>query len=117
IGRLPHTVASRCVSVRMRRRAPSERRVERLRGSRLKAELEPLRRMLARWCLDHGEAIGAADPQVPDTLDDREADNWTTLLAIADAIGGDWPTRGRAAAASRDGVVDDEAGVLLLSDL
>ena len=39
-----------------------------------------------------------ASPSVPDELNDRPADNWDPLLAIADLAGGDWPARARKAA-------------------
>ncbi len=117
IGRLPDTVASRCITVGMRRRVPSEK-VERLRGSRLSGELEHLRRRLARWCQDHAEAVRDSDPTLPALLEDREADNWTPLLAIADAIAGHWPILARRAAEDLAGAKDNEAAaVLLLGDL
>src|SRR5262249_8719789 len=37
------------------------------------------------------------DPEIPDALDDRAADNWRPLLAIADLAGGAWPRRARGA--------------------
>ena len=45
----------------------------------------------ARWAADHLAELKAADPVVPRTLRNREADNWRPLLAIADAAGGGWP--------------------------
>jgi hypothetical protein len=55
---------------------------------------------------------------LPSGLDDREADNWTPLVAIAEAIGGDWPTRARRTAAVAAGLRDeDEPGLMLLADL
>lgn len=118
IGNLPDTVASRCVRVAMRRRSPSER-IARLRESRLAAELDPFRRRLARWTRDNATAIGEAEPQAPDALGDREADNWTPMLAIADAIGGEWPRQARQAALTLSGgnAMDGSAGEQVLADL
>ena len=45
------------------------------------------------------QRLAEADPDVPDELHDRAADNWRPLLDIANAVGGDWPERARAAAA------------------
>src|SRR5262249_52396987 len=116
IGRLPDTIESRSVRVPMMRKKPSER-VERLREGRLKGELEPVRKRLARWAQDHGKAIGEAEPQVPDQLGDRDADNWRPLLAIADQVGGDWPRIAREAALELSGVADEDTPtVLLLAD-
>src|SRR5439155_3818534 len=59
IGRLPDTVESRCVPVEMRRRARSER-VDRMREDRLAADLESLRRGLARWSQDNATVVREA---------------------------------------------------------
>ncbi len=54
---------------------------------------------------------------MPDMLDDRAQDNWRSLIAIADLVGGDWPARARAASvalcAPRAGQ-EETKGVLLL---
>jgi putative DNA primase/helicase len=57
---------------------------------------------------------------VPTELDDRQADNWRPLLAIADAAGGVWPDRARCAARTLSGPIveaDTAAPVQLLADL
>ena len=80
--------------------------------------LPTLARKLARWSADHGEALARARPAVPPELNDRAADNWCPLLAIADAAGGDWPKRGRDAARKLSGSNDaDGVRVLLLADI
>jgi hypothetical protein len=48
--------------------------------------------------VDHAEAIASAKPAVPQGLNDRAADIWEPLLALADLAGGDWPDRARQAA-------------------
>ena len=40
---------------------------------------------------------------MPAGLDDRAADCWRPLLAIAELVGGDWPERARAAALALSG--------------
>ena len=64
---------------------------DRVRRDGLLRQLDLLRRRAARWVADHLPALQAADPAVPDELDDRQADNWRPLLAIADEAGGEWP--------------------------
>ena len=57
---------------------------------------------------------------MPDPLDDRAADVWEPLLAIADSAGGDWPERGRKAALTLsmgEGRDDDSLRVRLLADI
>jgi hypothetical protein len=64
--------------------------------------------------------IQDSDPEVPDALDDREADNWRPLLAIATAAGGNWPTLAVEAAKQFSGAMpldDDTLGVQMLQDL
>jgi Protein of unknown function (DUF3631) len=60
--------------------------------------LHELRRRITRWVADHEERVGDGDPQMPAGTINREADNWTVLLAIADEAGGAWPERARKAA-------------------
>jgi len=62
--------------------------VERIRHDGLLRQCEPLRRCIARWVAEHLSALRAADPAVPEELDDRQADNWRPLLVIADEAGG-----------------------------
>jgi hypothetical protein len=55
-------------------------------------------------------------------LEDRAADTWEPLIAIADLAGGDWPARARAAATTMTAAEaqqeeDTAAGVRLLADL
>src|SRR5439155_25602256 len=63
--------------------------------------------------------LAGADPQLPATLDDRAADNWRPLVAIADLAGGVWPERARRAAVLLSGGRADDLGarVRLLTDL
>ncbi len=119
IGKLPETLADRSVPISIRRRAPGEH-IERLRGDRLAEELSDLRRRAARWAADQLRALRDSDPAMPDGLDDRAADNWRPLLAIADASRGKWPDRAREAARVLAGArdeTDDSKGVLLLADV
>lgn len=119
IGRVPPTIADRAIEIRLSRKTRGEC-VERLCRTTIGAELEPLRRKLARWADDHRDILRAADPHVPSALHDRQADGWRPLLAIADAAGGTWPTRARDAARDLALAGDDDAddvGTLLLADL
>jgi hypothetical protein len=56
------------------------------------------RRKFARWADDNAAALKEAKPAVPSGLNNRAAMNWTLLLAIAEAAGGEWPERAREAA-------------------
>jgi putative DNA primase/helicase len=117
IGKLPPTLRGRSIEVRMQRRKKGED-IEPLRRDWLH-KLEPLRRKAWRWAQDHRDALRGADPDLPDGLHDRAADNWRPLFAIADLAGAPWPERVRAAiiALGLEAEEDDSAGVLLLGDL
>lgn len=117
IGQLPDTLADRSVTIRMIRKR-SEEIAERLRLDRL-GHFEPLRRRLARWGIDARALLMAAEPEVPDELNDRAADNWRPLLAIADSVGAIWPESARKAAIEISAKKDKDTSdrVQLLSDL
>ena len=112
IGKLPGTLADRCIIVPMRRKQRDET-VERFRGF----DGEELRRKCVRWVMDNEQPLTDPDPAMPDTLHDRAADLWRPLVGIADAAGGHWPDLGRnaAAALSADGEDDSQPVKLLES--
>ena len=93
IGRLPDTLADRCIIFRMQRKTPNEE-CERLRYF----ETTTLRRQCARFVLDHAQEIANARPELPKILNDRAADIWEPLFALADLAGGEWPQLARQAA-------------------
>jgi len=118
IGDLSDTNQDRSIVINLKRKEPHER-VERWRIKYLK-EYEPVKQQLQRWSLDTNCILESADPQVPGELDDRAADNWRPLLAIADTLGGDWPTRARDAAIhlSADRAEDNQSYCIqLLGDI
>ena len=93
-GRLPDTVMDRSILIPMRRRSRDER-VKRLRERELRALCAPLRRRCLRWAADRRASLTAADPTLPEALTDRQQDNWTALMAIADEASGAWLTMQR----------------------
>src|SRR5436853_1249408 len=94
IKHLPETLADRWIVIGMQRKTASEK-CERLRS----LDGTELRRKCARFVKDHAEEIAAAEPGIPADLNDRAADIWEPLLALADLAGGEWPQAARAAAA------------------
>jgi hypothetical protein len=111
IGALPATLADRCIVFRMQRKTPNER-CERIRN----LNAYPLKQQCARFVADHATAIAAAQPQIPTELNDRAADIWEPLLAIADLAGGNWPELARQAAVALAAAAQDTnpIGSLLL---
>lgn len=116
IGSLPDTITDRAVVVRMRRRAPGEH-VDRYRERRDGEPLRILGGRLGSWVRAHVDELRAAEPDMP--VEDRAADTWEPLIAVADAAGGDWPARARRAALAltADDESDTTLGARLLGDL
>jgi hypothetical protein len=97
IGQMPDTIEDRAVVIRMRRRAPGEE-VQPYRHRRDGPALRELAADLNAWLRGNLDILERAEPHMP--LEDRAADTWEPLIAVADLAGGDWPDRGRRAAAS-----------------
>ena len=119
LGWLPDTILSRSIIVRMRRRAPDEK-VEAFRR-RVHAPIgESLCRRLAGWAATILDEATEARPEMPAGVDDRDADMWEPLLAVADIAGGDWPNQAREAAKALVAVareVEPSLNIRLLADL
>lgn len=120
LGSLPDTVLTRSVIIRMRKRAPNEK-AEPYRQRKHESQGHAVRDRLAKWADAVRDQVAGAWPEMPEGVTDRPADVWEPLLAVADAAGGQWPARARAAcleliSAAHD---NDEAslGVRLLTDL
>jgi len=119
LGAMPQTITSRSIVVRMRRRAPDEvvqpyrRRMYVAAGTRLRDQLSTW----ADACMYAG--MHPAN-ELPEGIEDRAADSWESLIAIADAAGGDWPRLAREAAVSLVRESRDSSaslGVRLLADV
>lgn len=95
IGAMPDTIEDRAVVVRMRRRMAGET-VAPYRHRRDGPVLRKVAVELTQWLRAHLAELERAEPAMP--LEDRAADTWEPLIAVADLAGGEWPTRGRTAA-------------------
>jgi Protein of unknown function (DUF3631) len=115
IGKLPPTLASRSIHIRLRRMLATET-VAQLRFDQ-RGHLVPIKRKLIRWALDNEKALRSADPVMPDSLRGRAADNWRPLIAIADAAGGEWPERARKVAELFSVKSAEIYGIMVLQDI
>jgi len=118
IGRIADTLEDRSIKVEMRRRLPSEP-LEDI-GISSDEACSISARKAARWSDGMEDTLAGYRPEIPQGVINRLADNWKPLLAIADAIGGEWPDAARAALraavdAQEDG--SDSARVMVLSDI
>jgi len=119
VGRkLPPATLSRCIFIELRRRKKDEH-VEKFAHTD-DNELVDLRRRLRRWAFDNQDTLRDAKPSMPEELQNRRADNWGLLLAIADLCSGaeDFGDKARAAAIRIEGKADNKTtGVRLLADI
>ncbi|MGB6163435.1 MAG: DUF3631 domain-containing protein [Pseudonocardiaceae bacterium] len=94
IGAMPDTIEDRAVVIRMRRRAPGES-VSPYRHRRDRPALRQLAELLSEWLRADLGLLEKAEPDMP--VEDRAADTWEPLVAVADHAGAHWPERARAA--------------------
>jgi predicted DNA-binding protein (UPF0251 family) len=116
IGKLPDTLADRSIHISMKRRAPSET-VSRLRHGRT-PELSEVAMKAARWIADNADAIRECDPNIPDAIFNRAADNWAPLFAVAEVAGSAVAAQARHVALGVCGVEEEPSlGAMLLADI
>jgi len=111
IGRLPETLADRCIIIHMQRKTPREE------CARLKdLDATVLRRKCIRFVRDYQAQISAARPEIPKRLNDRAADIWEPLLTLAGLAGDDWTLLAWEAAETLSGSISDSnvIGLLLI---
>src|SRR5262249_53933170 len=108
---------SRSVVIRMRRRAPAEH-IEPFRNRLHAPEGRAIGEQIALWARSVPKEI--CWPDLPVDIQDRNADVWEPLVAVADLVGGELPARSRAAAVAMVTDASDREpslGVRLLADL
>jgi putative DNA primase/helicase len=96
IGRIQDTLMDRSVVIEMKRKTNREK-VSALRRTQAK-KLESVARKCLRWANDNIDRLRYIEPDLPSELNDRSADNWEPLLAIAECVVGQWPKAARNAA-------------------
>jgi len=120
IGHLPATIRDRSIPIQLKRRARREGGRQRFRKAKVRPEADQLKRRLEEWVIANVVTLREAQPQLPDELNDRQQDVCEPLLAIADLVGGDWPSLARAALVelcTGMEMPDDAPGVKLLADI
>jgi putative DNA primase/helicase len=115
IGRLPTTLADRAIIIRLSRKRRNEI-VERLRLDR-QEDRTSLKEEICRWALENLDRLRGTDPVVPEVLNDRAADNWRPLMAVAELAGNGWVERAWLAAIALSSSTEEDDGSLLLADI
>ncbi|OBF95112.1 hypothetical protein A5790_01850 [Mycobacterium sp. 852002-51152_SCH6134967] len=119
IGAMPDTITDRAINITMRRRAAAEQ-VSQFRCRRDEPILHRVRDRLAAWAQANIEELTDAVPDMP--VEDRAADTWEPLIAVADAAGGRWPDAARRACmalveGARDADESRSLDIRLLTDI
>ncbi|MCZ4536238.1 DUF3631 domain-containing protein [Gordonia terrae] len=95
---VPDAVRSRSIHFRMRKRIAAAEPLARYRRRDAEAEAKPMHDALRAWSESTViDTLATARPDLPEGVEDRPAEVWEPLVAVADAIGGQWPQRSRAA--------------------
>jgi len=115
---VPDTIRSRSVVIRMKRRS-RDQELDRARSRVLTEQGEELHQRMIAALSAVQDILAAAEPVIPDEIDNRDADVWEPLLAIAGAAGGAWPERARVTAVTLVTDAKDRGesdGITLLRD-
>jgi len=122
IGDVWDTLADRAIILRMQRATgdadilPFLKHIE-----DVETRGELLARKLVRWASGVGGEFRTAwsNAEYPDWLNDRERDNWSTLLGVAQLAGGQWPSRLRDASRqlASEPAEDGDPGERLIHDI
>ncbi|MEX5264290.1 DUF3631 domain-containing protein [Kocuria sp. CPCC 205231] len=119
LGNLPDTLMTRSIIVPMKKRRPDQS-LQPYRRRRYAADSQYLNARLARATARIFDQVRDDWPDLPEGIEDRNADIWEPLFAIADAAGGHWPSTARDAAVKFVAVAKTKPitlGVRLLGDV
>jgi len=110
----PHpALLTRSIVIRMQR-AKSTEAITKIKPGDIDA-LEALRNPISANSSAWATKLKLAEPDIPKCLENRSADNWRHMLAVADLAGDDWPTRAREVARLLSPRADLEKGEELLT--
>ena len=116
--KLPAATVSRSIMVMLDRAAGDEISDQDVyNAKRHRKGLHQTARKLTRWCADHRAEIANRDPTLPANVRNRLADKWGPLLAIAEAAGGHWPDKAKAAIFSQPDLSEPSKALQLLIDI
>jgi len=91
IGGQAETLTSRSIKISLRRKAVDEI-VVRMPFDHVERS-ETFRDALSDWAVENSDNISRMTLDGPAGASDRAQDNWTPLVRVAAAMGGDWPDR------------------------
>lgn len=100
-GHMPDTITTRAITIEMKKRKKSEK-VSPYRARAAANEISEVLTRLELWADAPGvaQALSEADPNLPEGVEDRPAEVWEPLVAIADMAGKEWAKAAREACTS-----------------
>jgi hypothetical protein len=119
LNQLPDTLMTRSIVVNMKRRRQGQK-VEPYRRRVNQPEAAALSERIAAFGASVWSQVADAWPELPEGIEDRDADIWEPILAIADAAGGHWPETARNAAVVMVAKAKEKPatlGIKLLADI
>jgi len=120
IGLLKKTWQERSIEIRLYKKKSSEKK-QSVSDKKL-VRLKNIPSGLYRWSADHIQGVKKQKLSRPPELTDRESENWSPLLAIAEEIGEKWLKRATEAAvalsaSTRQRYLDTQEAIRLLTDI
>lgn len=115
IGTPPDTIQDRSIMVNLRRKLPEERTEPH--SEEHTEDFDKLRSKILRFIQDNDTALRLAKPGRLNTSNDRQADNWRPLLAIAQVAGCESEAREAASFTIREEAEELPAKIQLLHDI
>lgn len=114
--KLSDTLSSRTIVLKLEQRPKGSPKLQAL--HKMKPEtFETLGRKFARIAEEHGETVGKADIACPEELDDRAAEIWEPLFALADLAGDGARLRAAAVSISETAPKSEDRGAELLGNI
>lgn len=92
LNELPRATATRAITVRMQKRR-AEQAIEPYQPRMHMPLLKATGEALGGWAQSHAMELAEAWPDLPEGVEDRDAEIWTPLLSLADVAGDEWPER------------------------
>ena len=115
IGGQADTLTSRSIEITLRRKAIDET-VARMPFDYVERSAK-VRKLLKQWAIKNSVQVSKMTLDGPNGASDRTQDNWTPLVRVAAAIGGDWPDKARKAFAKLEITEKDHTASSLGLDL
>lgn len=95
-GHLPETLRTRSIIIEMKKRH-SDEKVKPYTIREVEEEMLSVKEFFNTWGLESLETLELARPIMPEGVEDRHAEIWEPLLAVADMAGAEWPAKAREA--------------------